>query len=70
MKIATIDIGSNAARILVVDVIVNKQRVAEFNKLNFVRLPLRLGELFLKLEKSERRKRMNLSPRCKCSKVY
>lgn len=43
MKLATIDIGSNAARLLIVDAIVNKQRVAEFNKLNFVRLPLRLG---------------------------
>lgn len=43
MKIAAIDIGSNAARLLIVDVIINKQRVAEFDKVNFVRLPLRLG---------------------------
>lgn len=43
MKLAAIDIGSNAARLLIVDVIVNKQRVAEFNKLNFLRMPLRLG---------------------------
>ncbi len=43
MKIAAIDIGSNAARLLVVDVIVNKLRVAEFNKVNFVRLPTFLG---------------------------
>lgn len=43
MKVAAIDIGSNAARLLIVDVIVNNQRVAEFNKINFVRLPLRLG---------------------------
>lgn len=43
MRIAAIDIGSNAARLLIVDVIVNKQRVAEFNKENFLRLPLRLG---------------------------
>jgi len=43
MKIAAIDIGSNAARLLIVDVVVNKHRVAEFNKVNFVRLPLRLG---------------------------
>lgn len=43
MKLATIDIGSNAARVLIVDVVVNKQGVAEFNKLNFLRLPLRLG---------------------------
>lgn len=43
MRLATIDIGSNAARLLIVDVIVNKQRVAEFNKLNFIRIPLGLG---------------------------
>lgn len=43
MKIAAIDIGSNAARLLIVDVVVNKQNVAEFNKLQFLRLPLRLG---------------------------
>lgn len=43
MKIAAIDIGSNAARLLVVDAIVDKQRVVEFNKLNFVRLPIGLG---------------------------
>lgn len=43
MRIAAIDIGSNAARVLIVDVIVNKQRVAEFNKINFLRIPLRLG---------------------------
>lgn len=43
MRLATIDIGSNAARLLIVDATVNKKRVTEFNKLNFVRLPLRLG---------------------------
>lgn len=43
MKIAAIDIGSNAARLKIIDVIVNKQKVAEFNKLSFLRLPLRLG---------------------------
>ena len=43
MKIAAIDIGSNAARLLIVDVVVNKQRVAEFSKISFLRLPLRLG---------------------------
>ena len=43
MKIAAIDIGSNAARLLIVDVVVNKQRVAEFNKVELLRLPLRLG---------------------------
>src|SRR5580692_3504860 len=43
MKIAAIDIGSNAARLLIVDVVVNKQNVAEFNKVDIIRLPLRLG---------------------------
>ena len=43
MKIAAIDIGSNAARLLVVDVIASKQRVIEYRNINFVRLPLRLG---------------------------
>lgn len=42
-RIAAIDIGSNAARLLIVDVVVNKKRVPEFNQVNFVRLPLRLG---------------------------
>ncbi len=43
MKLATIDIGSNAARLLIVDVVVNKQNVAEFNRIDFVRLPIQLG---------------------------
>lgn len=43
MKLAAIDIGSNAARLLIVDVTVNNKRIAEFHKVNFVRLPLRLG---------------------------
>ncbi len=54
MRLAAIDIGSNAARLLIVDVVVNKQRVAEFNKLNFLRIPLRLGfEVFETGEISE-----------------
>lgn len=43
MKIAAIDIGSNAARLLIVDVFVNKRGVAEFKTLELLRLPLRLG---------------------------
>jgi exopolyphosphatase/guanosine-5'-triphosphate,3'-diphosphate pyrophosphatase len=43
MRLAAIDIGSNAARLKIFDVIVNKQNVAEFNELSFLRLPLRLG---------------------------
>jgi exopolyphosphatase/guanosine-5'-triphosphate,3'-diphosphate pyrophosphatase len=51
MKIAAIDIGSNAARLLIVDVVVNKQNVAEFNKVDIIRLPLRLALMFLRMEK-------------------
>ncbi len=43
MKIAAIDIGSNGTRLKIVDVVVNKSQETEFNKLTFVRLPLRLG---------------------------
>ena len=43
MRIAAIDIGSNAARLLVVEVAVDALGVPEFNKLDFTRLPLRLG---------------------------
>lgn len=43
MRIGTIDVGSNAARLLIVDVIVNKEGIAEFNKVDFIRIPLRLG---------------------------
>ena len=43
MRIATIDIGSNAARLLVVDVVTNKDNTLDFNKVCFERLPLRLG---------------------------
>lgn len=43
MKLGAIDIGSNAARLLIVDANVNKQRLVEFNKLNLVRIPLGLG---------------------------
>jgi exopolyphosphatase/guanosine-5'-triphosphate,3'-diphosphate pyrophosphatase len=42
MRLAAIDIGSNAARLLISDVSTNNGR-AEFNKVNLVRVPLRLG---------------------------
>ena len=43
MKLAAIDIGSNAARLLITEVIdTNKEHVI-FNKLNLIRVPLRLG---------------------------
>jgi exopolyphosphatase/guanosine-5'-triphosphate,3'-diphosphate pyrophosphatase len=43
MKLAAIDIGSNAARLLIVDVINDDGGKPQFNKLNLVRVPLRLG---------------------------
>ena len=43
MILAAIDIGSNAARLLVTDVVQGKDGKVVFNKLNLVRVPLRLG---------------------------
>jgi exopolyphosphatase/guanosine-5'-triphosphate,3'-diphosphate pyrophosphatase len=42
MKLAAIDIGSNAARLLISEVIVENGK-PQFNKLNLIRVPLRLG---------------------------
>ena len=42
MKLAAIDIGSNAVRLLISEAIVNNGK-PKFNKLNLVRVPLRLG---------------------------
>lgn len=42
MILAAIDIGSNAARLLICEVI-KKSGNTEFNKLNLIRVPLRLG---------------------------
>lgn len=43
MKLAAIDIGSNAARLLITEVSVNEAGKPSFQKLNLVRVPLRLG---------------------------
>ncbi|HEU0109328.1 MAG TPA: exopolyphosphatase [Flavisolibacter sp.] len=43
MRLAAIDIGSNAARLLIIDVIAGPQNKPEFVKLTLVRVPLRLG---------------------------
>lgn len=43
MRLAAIDIGSNAARLLITDVIAGPQGVSEFIKVVLVRVPLRLG---------------------------
>lgn len=60
MRLAAIDIGSNAARLLISDVIINNGK-AEFNKINLVRVPLRLGfDVFEKKEISPERVNMIL----------
>ncbi len=43
MKLAAIDIGSNAARLLITEVVVDEKGNPSFNKLNLLRVPLRLG---------------------------
>ena len=43
MILGAIDIGSNAVRLLIMNVIENTTGKPEFNKINFVRVPLRLG---------------------------
>jgi exopolyphosphatase / guanosine-5'-triphosphate,3'-diphosphate pyrophosphatase len=43
VKLAAIDIGSNAARLLITDVISGPQNTTEFIKAALVRVPLRLG---------------------------
>lgn len=51
MRLAAIDIGSNAARLLISDVVRNTEGKPDFNKLNLVRVPLRLGfDVFEKKE--------------------
>lgn len=58
MIIAAIDIGSNAARLLINEVKTNNGK-AEFTKLNLLRIPLRLGiDVFSNGEIGEERKEM------------
>jgi exopolyphosphatase / guanosine-5'-triphosphate,3'-diphosphate pyrophosphatase len=53
MRLAAIDIGSNAARLLISDVTTNYGK-PEFSKINLVRVPLRLGfDVFDKQEISD-----------------
>jgi exopolyphosphatase/guanosine-5'-triphosphate,3'-diphosphate pyrophosphatase len=60
MRLAAIDIGSNAARLLISEVTINNGK-AEFNKINLVRVPLRLGfDVFEKTEISPEKTTMIL----------
>lgn len=43
MKLAAIDIGSNAARLLITEVTPDNKNLPSFTKLSLVRVPLRLG---------------------------
>jgi exopolyphosphatase/guanosine-5'-triphosphate,3'-diphosphate pyrophosphatase len=43
LKLAAIDIGSNAARLLITDVIEGIGHPPQFNKIDLIRVPLRLG---------------------------
>lgn len=59
MKIAAIDIGSNAARLLINEVLPQNNGEADFTKLNLIRIPLRLGmDVFTKGEIGEKREKM------------
>ena len=42
-KYAAIDIGSNAIRLLIANVIVEKDKETQFRKSSLVRVPIRLG---------------------------
>jgi len=62
MRLAAIDIGSNAARLLISEVIHLDNGRHEFQKLNLVRVPLRLGfDVFEKKQISRERERMILN---------
>jgi exopolyphosphatase/guanosine-5'-triphosphate,3'-diphosphate pyrophosphatase len=43
VKLAAIDIGTNACRLLISEVVPGTDGLTKFNKLNLVRIPLRLG---------------------------
>ena len=56
MRLAAIDIGSNAARLLISEVTTDTNGVAKFNKIDLIRVPLRLGfDVFEKGEISDHR---------------
>ncbi len=59
MRLAAIDIGSNAARLLIAEVINTEKNIPQFNKINLIRVPLRLGfDVFAKGEISKQKRGM------------
>lgn len=59
MRLAAIDIGSNAARLLISDAVKKNTGRPDFNKLNLVRVPLRLGfDVFEQKEISKEKEEM------------
>jgi len=59
LRLAAIDIGSNAARLLISDVVRNPNGKPDFNKLNLIRVPLRLGfDVFERKEISKEKEEM------------
>lgn len=61
MILAAIDIGSNAARLLIQEVTIDGNGHAQFTKLNLIRFPLRLGmDVFAKGIISVKKKQMTL----------
>lgn len=74
MRLAAIDIGSNAARLLIANVIEGIGHAPEFNKIDLVRVPLRLGfDVFETGVISEQRTNMILETMkayCHLLKVY
>ena len=43
-KYAAIDIGSNAMRLLITNIVEQEGKEPQFNKSSFVRVPIRLGQ--------------------------
>jgi len=61
VRLAAIDIGSNASRLLISEVIKGKEGRPQFNKINLIRVPLRLGfDVFEKGEISKPKREMIL----------
>ena len=54
-KYAAIDIGSNAMRLLIVNIVEQEGKEPQFNKSSLVRVPIRLGQDAFTVEKFQRK---------------